>query len=195
MKKEYSSVKIRNGFKENDEAIITYTYNNCFRYISWHIINDGGTLDDAKDVMQEAMILLFRNCKNSKFKWESHPFTQINNSSKYLWLNKKRKEKKIFYTLDYLEEVASYSEEMNDSTEVDESEMMNYRKNKIYKECFFKLKDECKALLTLVAKGESTSGITKKMKFKNDNITIERKRRCKERLLDIISIHPKYKKT
>lgn len=196
MIEEYSSAKIIEGFKKNDEAIITAVYNFCFKYISWFIPNNGGTFEDAKDIMQEAMILFFRNCKTLNFKTENAPTTHIINSAKYIWLNKRRKAKvnRRIFSLDYLEAKGTYYEEMDDKAKRKDQEKEYDKQRKVYKVCFYKLKQECQDLLTLALKDEETSEITKRMKFKDDASTIDKKRRCKQKLLELISNHPNYKK-
>lgn len=196
MIEEYSSAKIIRGFKENDEAIIKEVYNFCFGYISWFLPKNGGTFEDAKDIMQEAMLLFFRNCRTQNFKIENAATTHIINSAKFIWLNKRRKvsANRKNYSLDYLEAKGTYYEEMDDKAKLKEKEKEYDQKRKVYKSCFQELKEECKDLLTLALKYEETSEITKRMKFKDDASTIDKKRRCKQKLLELISNHPNYKK-
>jgi len=193
MKEHFSEEKIVKGFKENDEAIIKNVYSNCFKFISWFVQNDGGSFDDAKDVLQDAMMIFFRKCKKRYFVIETHPETYIINICKLLWLEKKRKNKYLIrnYPVENLDEKLQLISDFDEnSTEKEKSEEL---RKKIYKECFKELKDECKKLLTLAINGESNIAIKKALEYKDEAVIIERKRRCKQKLLELISIHPKYK--
>lgn len=197
MKKAYSSAEIIEGFRKNDEEIISITYNSCFGFVSDYIKKNSGSKVDAEDVMQEAMIYFFRKSRKLSFETEYHPFTFIVNTGKYLWQNKLKNNNynNRQFSLDLIDEekIPELHEELDYKDQIRKKEKLHEARKKIYKACYLKLNTDCRKIIALTIEGKNNEEIKTAMNFANDNITIEKKRRCKQKLLDLISIHPKYK--
>ncbi len=94
------------GIKENNSMIISYVYKKNFPVIANFIRLNGGTNDDAKDVFQEAMVVLFNNLQNNDFKLTSKINTYLYSISRNLWLSELKKDQnktdEIFELEEYL---------------------------------------------------------------------------------------------
>lgn len=197
MKKAYSSAEIIEGFRKNDEEIINFTYKHCFVAILDFVRKNRGSDVDAEDVMQEAMILFYRKCKKSSFDNEHQLLAFIVYTGKYIWNNRLKNDKKANspISLEYInfDRIPELSEEMHEQEQIRNDEKKYLARKKIYKACYLKLNTDCRKIIALTIEGKNNEEIKTAMNFANDNITIEKKRRCKQKLLDLISIHPKYK--
>lgn len=96
MRKEshFEEAELVNGIKNNNTMIISYVYKKNFPVIANFIRLNGGTDDDAKDVFQEAMIVLFNNLQNEEFKLTSKINTYLYSVSRNLWLNELKRNQK-----------------------------------------------------------------------------------------------------
>lgn len=82
---------LRNG--QNQKAIESlYT---CYPSIQKFIKNNGGNEADAKDMFQDALIILYKNAQNPEFNLSCTPLTYIFSVVRFLWkdaLKKKNRE-------------------------------------------------------------------------------------------------------
>jgi RNA polymerase sigma factor (sigma-70 family) len=106
-----------NGIKENNSMIISYVYRKTFPIIANFIRLNGGTNDDAKDIFQEAMIVLFNNLQNKEFKLTSKINTYLYSISRNLWLSELKKNQKKSYDIIEIEESIPSNELTLEDTE------------------------------------------------------------------------------
>jgi RNA polymerase sigma factor (sigma-70 family) len=60
-----------NAIKANDEAVLKSLYENNYQGVEKYVLSNSGTVDQAKDVYQEAFIAVWRNIQLDKFYPES----------------------------------------------------------------------------------------------------------------------------
>ena len=53
-------------FKNNDEQVLKYLYVTNYPKIEKYVLSNSGTIDDAKDIYQEAFIAVWRNVQLDK---------------------------------------------------------------------------------------------------------------------------------
>ena len=63
--RKYSPEEIIEGILANNTLILNQFYKENFLLIRHLIITNSGSEDDAKDVFQEAMVILYRKLKTS----------------------------------------------------------------------------------------------------------------------------------
>lgn len=197
MKKTYSSAEILEGFRKNDEEIIVFTYKNCFGAILDFVRKNRGSDVDAEDVMQEAMIFFYRKSKKTSFDNEHQLLAFIVYTGKFLWQNKLKSnnynQTKIPIDSIEFDKINDFSEETDNKEEIRLNEKRYEERKKVYKSCYLKLNIDCRKIIALTIEGKNNKEIKKAMQFADENITVDRKRRCKQKLLELISNHPKYK--
>ena len=76
---------LRNG-KKIDE-MIKAIYRDHFDSLSWHIMNNSGTRQDAEDVFQEVVVAFIDLVQKDKFRGESTVKTFLFSLNRYTWLN------------------------------------------------------------------------------------------------------------
>ena len=98
--KEYFTDKdFIEGIKNNDEIALKLLYKRHFQMIASLVTHNNGTYQEAKDIYQEAIIILYHNIRKKEFKLESQLKTYIYSVCRRLWLNElKHKNKQISIT-------------------------------------------------------------------------------------------------
>ncbi len=76
------------GILNNERLILEHLYKGYFPMILQLIINNNGNEDDAKDVYQEAIIVLYEKVKAGNFELNSKLKTFIYSVCRRLWLKK-----------------------------------------------------------------------------------------------------------
>jgi RNA polymerase sigma factor (sigma-70 family) len=87
--------RILEGFRKDDKEIIYEFYENEFSKVAFLILNNGGTIEDVKDIFQDALVILM-----DKYTWDKLDLlgcslgTYIYSISRNLWYEQLRKKKK-----------------------------------------------------------------------------------------------------
>jgi RNA polymerase sigma factor (sigma-70 family) len=72
----------------NDKKAIELIYSNNYGMIQAMIINNNGTADEAKDIFQEAMIVLYEKARSGTFELNCQLKTYIYSVCRRLWLKR-----------------------------------------------------------------------------------------------------------
>jgi DNA-directed RNA polymerase specialized sigma24 family protein len=76
------------GLAGNDRNAIETIYKAHYSMIQTLIINNSGTSDDARDIFQEAIIVLYEKAKSGSFELHAQLKTYIYAVCRRLWLKK-----------------------------------------------------------------------------------------------------------
>jgi len=76
------------GILNNSESVVKRLYLGYFPMVMQLIINNNGDADDAKDIYQEAIIILYNKVKNGDFELSSKLKTYIYSVCRRLWLKR-----------------------------------------------------------------------------------------------------------
>lgn len=88
MKSELYEEGLLKGLAEGDKRAIEIIYKDHFNTIQALIINNNGSSDDAKDIFQEALIVLYEKVRSGSFELNCQIKTYLYSVSKRLWLKK-----------------------------------------------------------------------------------------------------------
>ena len=138
-----------------------------------------GDKDDAKDVFQEAVIIIFRKIKNESFQLTSTFKTYLYSVSWYIWMKELRDRDNEFER----SEEYKYLEDHTDNIQI---EYELNRRYKLYQENFKKLGKDCRKILNMYFKQVPLKKIAKKMGYKSEPYVKKRKYLCKEKLVKLI---------
>jgi len=92
------------GLAGEDKQAIEQIYRDNYNMIKNLVINNNGTIDDAADIFQEAMIVLFEKAKLEDFELHCQIKTFIYSVSRRIWLKKLQKQARYTTSSDSLEE-------------------------------------------------------------------------------------------
>jgi len=168
---------IRTG---NNSEALKYLYKDPLFKIRKFILNNSGTLDDADDVYQDAIIVLFQYVKNGKYNDEYDLDGFLFRVAKNSWIDIARKKQKIIK-----ESLIGF--DISDDTDFLGDAMRDEQLN-VFHTLFNKLEDNCKKILSFVIFDKKTmKEISGLMGFKNEKVAKSQHHRCKKYFTKIVS--------
>ncbi|MEN0049557.1 MAG: sigma-70 family RNA polymerase sigma factor [Bacteroidota bacterium] len=163
------------GLRANNSKILSEIYHAYFKGIAQYVFHHGGSREDAEDVFQDAMLVLYRQAKSGQLVLTSSFYTYLYAVSKRIWL-KKQGRNKTTQALPTNEAVPSTVEAMLEEAEQYE----------LYQEKFRQLGKDCQTVLQLFFKGEKMNEIAKKMNYASEGYAKKRKFKCKQKLINLV---------
>lgn len=76
------------GLARNDKKAVETIYKENYSTVQSLIINNNGTTEDAKDIFQEAMIVLYEKARSGTFELSCQIKTYVYSVSRRLWLKR-----------------------------------------------------------------------------------------------------------
>ena len=113
MKADISERLLLQGLARNDKKAIETIYKENYNLVQALVINNSGTSEDAKDIFQEAMIILYEKVQSGTFELNCQIKTFVYSVSRRLWL-KRLMQQNRFHLSDGHEESVSVDEEMEE---------------------------------------------------------------------------------
>jgi RNA polymerase sigma factor (sigma-70 family) len=96
----------------NERKAAETIYKENFSMVQSLIINNNGSLDDARDVFQEAMLVLFEKSKLGSFQLNCQIKTYLYSVCRRLWLKRLQQYGRYTFQIDDLSEVIPVEEEI-----------------------------------------------------------------------------------
>lgn len=182
---EISGVKIIEGLKDRDTKVLDYVYENFYQQIKVFVIKNSGSEEDAKDIYQDAILVIFKKASLENLTLSCSFSTYLYSVSRLLWLKQleQKKQQKII------------AEETDSFVELDTSIAEIFEKNeryKLYQSHFQKLSYSCQKILELFLAGVPLKEIANILGFKSDQYAKKRKHQCKEKLIGSIRTDPEF---
>ena len=91
---EINEPEILEGIKNCDSRVLEFVYQNYFQSIKHFVTSNNGTMDDAKDVFQDALTVIFEKIRNNNLKLNVRFSTYLFSVSKNIWLRELKRNKK-----------------------------------------------------------------------------------------------------
>ncbi|MFT4203599.1 MAG: sigma-70 family RNA polymerase sigma factor [Chitinophagaceae bacterium] len=175
---EFSDEELISGLLHNDRICVEKIYKDNFSLIRSYVINNNGDNEEAKDVFQEALILLFEKAKNTDFQLSSRLGTYLYAVSRNIWLKRlSRNRRKEVSTADFLEENDGLADEGN------EIAAEKNRQFAIMEEAMDRLGEPCKTLLeSFYVQKMDMKAITEMFGYTNADNAKTQKYKCLMRL-------------
>ena len=155
-----------------DEEVLDYLYKKYYRMMTNIVLSNNGTLDEAKDMYQEALIVFWQKAVSGNLVLTSKISTYIYS----ICLNQWRKE---------LNRKSRFSSESVDREEYQKQD--DKERLKIIMDCINELGDVCKKILTYYYfDGLNMPKIAEKLSFANTNTAKTKKYKCKKKLYSLV---------
>lgn len=188
--KNYSDEQILNGILRHDNLILQYIYKQYYYKVNMFVKRNSGTEDDANDVFQEAIIVIYRKLKESDLMFGTSSFQgYLFSVCRFLWLkqleSRRIEQEKINDSLPFQEDV--YDDNLVEL--VDKNERYG-----LYQKHFKSLSTDCQKLMQLFFEKVPLSEIAKIMGYKGEKYAKKRKFNCKELLINRIKQDTEFKK-
>lgn len=158
--------------KDGDESALEYLYQKYYRMMIKLVTSNSGTEYEAKDIYQEALIVLWQKAVSGNLVLTSKLSTYLYSICQNLW----RKE---------LDRKSRLSSETHDKTEYMEHD--RDERVRIIRECIEQLGDTCQKVLTYYYfDGMSMNDIADKLNFSSTDTAKTKKYKCKKRLDQLV---------
>jgi RNA polymerase sigma factor (sigma-70 family) len=112
VKSDTNEQPLLEGLAKNDAKAVETIYKENYNIVQSFIINNNGTYDDARDVFQEAMIVLYENAKNESFVLTCKITTYIYSVCRRLWLKRLQQLNRYGTPVESLHEIVSVEEDV-----------------------------------------------------------------------------------
>lgn len=171
---DISSTELIEGILSHNIDVINMLYHNHYPMITSYVINNSGTEENAKDIYQDALIVLYE-----KLKLDTPPeldvLAYLTTVCKNLWLLKLRKRKKEKNLRPTIVEGNLMEEVLNDIQKSSELELYRYHFNKLGQKCqaVLKMFFEKKTMKEIASVIKTTEQYAKKSKYKCQKNLIE----------------------
>jgi RNA polymerase sigma factor (sigma-70 family) len=96
----------------NDKAAIETIYRENYGMVQHFVISNNGTEDDARDVFQEAMMVLYEKSRTADFELTCQIRTYLYSVCRRLWLKKLQYAKRMESPVDNLENIVPVEEDL-----------------------------------------------------------------------------------
>lgn len=124
------------GLAQNDRQAIEAIYRNHYPVIQAFIMNNSGSHDDARDIFQEAMIVLYEKAISGNFELNCLLKTYIYSVCRRLWLKKLSQQQFNTAKVEMLEDTVPVEEEMENHEKLNANyTMMEMALSKIGEPC------------------------------------------------------------
>jgi len=185
VKQAINEKELLQGLAVNDKKAVETIYKENYNMVQSLIINNNGSADDAKDIFQEAMIVLYEKVRSGSFELNCLIKTYVYSVSKRLWLKRLQQLNRYSPPIDDLESAVPVDEDMEDHEKRDaEFEMMN--------KAISSLGEPCKSLLeAYYLQKQNMQVIAANFGYTNADNAKNQKYKCLMRLKKIFFSHYK----
>ncbi|OJW03272.1 MAG: RNA polymerase subunit sigma-70 [Sphingobacteriales bacterium 44-61] len=126
MKEDYSEKVLLQGLARNDKKAVETIYKDNYTSIQSLIINNNGTADDAKDIFQEAMIVLYEKARSGSFELNCLIKTYLYSVSRRLWLKRLQQSSRYSGDIGHAEAIVPVEDDIEEHARRDsEFDMMD----------------------------------------------------------------------
>ncbi|MCX6316605.1 MAG: sigma-70 family RNA polymerase sigma factor [Bacteroidetes bacterium] len=183
------------GGKRMDETIKAI-YRSHFEGLSWYIMNNSGSQQDAEDVFQEVVVNFIDLVKKDKFRGESTIKTFLFSLNRHTWLNElKRRGRAVAREEKFAK--GTYGEQEKDRITPDGHQAIADREGKAaILKLVAALGDTCKKILLLFYyENMSMKEILDATDYDNEQVVRNKKYKCLKQLEQMILEKPSLKDT
>lgn len=176
--KGVSDLEVLRGIATNDSGMITHLYRVHFPHVERLIINNNGTKDQAKDIFQETVLVLYDKVTQQGLSLECKLKTFIYAVSRNLWLKQLSKKGERHYSLEdeQIEQLESVDGDMQAHQEQE-------RKFEKMEDALQMLGEPCQSIIKeFYIQNKSMQDICDKFGYTNTDNAKTQKYKCLQRL-------------
>lgn len=178
--RKYPDSDIIDGIRRQDSRILTYLYDAYYEVIRDHLRKNSGSDDDVNDVLQETVVILYKQVTGEGFKLTTDLKGYFFGVARNVWNAQLRYRSR-------LTSLESDPPEPDDADDISSAAL-----ERIVTRSLALLKDDCRTIINLFSQGQTYEEIACKMGLKNESYARRKKYLCKEALMEIIKTDPEY---
>ena len=164
------------GILNDSKEILNRLYKNYFPMVLQLVLNNNGNEDDAKDVFQECVIVLYNKVKNGNFELNSKLKTFIYSVCRRLWL------KRLNANIRNIRNIKDFSEFLPVEDDLEKHEEKDRQFN-MMEQALIQLGEPCKTIIEdYYLQNRSMHEICEKFGYTNADNAKTQKYKCLQRL-------------
>jgi len=175
------------GIRNHESPVLQHVYDTYYPIIEGYIVHNQGSRDQARDIFQEAMIVVYNKVKLGQLELTCKFGTYLYAICKKMWIQERKK-----YLLRN-EKLKQQAMMVQDPGPADEPLLQNHL-NHLFNKHFGDLSTDCQKILSMYFNNFSVEDIRTAMNYKNLHHTADRKYRCKKSLVKRIVNDPLFKR-
>jgi RNA polymerase sigma factor (sigma-70 family) len=180
---EINEQKLLEGLALNDRKAIETIYKQHYNMVQSLILSNSGYPDDARDIFQEAMIVLYEKVRSGSFELNCQLKTYLYSVCRRLWLKRLTQLQKTSSEVDNLEQTVPVEEEL----ELHEERNLDFQ---IMEMSMKRLGEPCRTLLeAYYLQKKSMTEIADSFGYTNADNAKNQKYKCLMRLKKLFSQH------
>ena len=172
------------GLQQKDTKVLQAIYKNFAPRIEQHIKGKGGSSDDAKDVFQDALMVIYNKVKAGDFELTSQFYTYLFGVCHFVWDRKRKKKANITVTIPDDDRLINLDDI--------EQDIIQRERHTVFRQNFLKLESFCKQLLQYFYDRKNMEEIAQSMGLKNEHTARNRKYRCQKKLEELVKADVRY---
>lgn len=184
-KNTHPDQKYIDGIRNNDSILIKEIHKKFYPVLKNFILKNSGTINDAKDLFQEALTIIWENVNSENVVLQIPFGAYFYRIYRNKWLSSKRYKGRNNLEFSVKEYEDSFSEY------VDGKNLKERRLNVLH-ECFKKLSEDCQKMLNLESEGKKASEIQEILNKPSKNSVFQTRFRCRVQLKKLIEAHPDF---
>jgi RNA polymerase sigma factor (sigma-70 family) len=175
---------------KNINESIRVIYQDHFDQLSWFVMNNSGSRQDAEDIFQEVVISFIDAVQKNKFRGESSIKTFLYSMNKYAWLNELKKRGRA------MQRELNYGRGQ-ESEEADVSQFIVHREARtLVIEIVDQLGEACKKILLMFYyENLSMKDILEKTEYETEQVVRNKKYKCLKQLEQMLNENPLLKES
>ena len=179
---------LRSGQKMEDA--VKALYKNYFESLSWYILQNSGTRQDAEDIFQEVIVTFIDLVQKDKYRGEASIKTFLFSLNRHIWLNELKKRGRAALREEKFEKGRETIDE-------DAGKMMAGRESSIQlRDLLDRLGENCKKILLLFYyENLSIKDILENLHYENEQVVRNKKYKCMKQLEQMIEKDPPLRQT
>jgi len=174
---------LKSGVASKQDQALDQIYTDHYPVISGFIKKNSGEEDDALDIFQDAMVVLYENIRTGKFELKSSIRTYLFSVSKNLWFNKIKVQKRT----------VAFEDDF-DAVSIDDSSLevlVASEKTEVLMNVIDQIGGDCKRLLLMYYYDRlRMDEIALRLDLANANVAKSKKLSCMNKLRKLVSQYP-----
>jgi len=182
-----SNTDLIKGIRNHDSSILRHVYDIHYPIIEGYIIHNQGSREQARDIFQDAMIIVYKRIKANELELSCKFGTYLYAICKNIWMQERKK------YLQRSEKLRLQPLEVNDPGPADDPLLQKHLTD-LFNKHFDDLSQDCQKILSMYFNNFSVEDIRAAMNYKDLHHTADRKYRCKKSLINRIVNDPLFKR-
>ena len=175
---------------ETMDDAIKAIYRDHFESLSWFVMNNSGSRQDAEDVFQEVVLSFIEMIQKDKFREESSVRTILFSMNRFIWLNELKRRGRS------AEREIKYEKEQDRNEKDVSSFIVEKEERSTVMNLIESLGEICKKILLMFYyESRSMKEILEYLNYENEQVVRNKKYKCLKQLEKMITENPTLKQT